>query len=147
MVAMSESKFTAEFKGSIKKLYPDAVYQKHSDRFTKGIGDAEVVNAGMSYWFELKCRVGRGGSLVGQSNHQFKPLQIKYLTDRIKAGIKGYGLARLDIDTAILIPGDKINDYSNKSIVTSLENNHGIFVINKHNGIWQIKLEICNHPF
>lgn len=133
---MSEAKFTAEFKESIKKLYPNSVYQKHSDRFTKGVGDAEIVDAGMSYWFEIKCRLGKGGSLVGQASHQFKPLQIKYLTDRIKAGIKGYGLAQLDRDVAVMIPGNLINQFKDVNRIELIEK----FGIVRHK-YWDIKLK------
>ena len=129
---MSEAKFTAEFKKSIKKLYPDAIYQKHSDRFTRGIADVEVVYYGMTYWFELKDRTGKGGKLVGQASHQLEPLQVKFLTDRIKAGIEVYGLIKLDNDTAAMITGDflTIDD-----VLT-----HDEFHIKKENGVWQIDL-------
>ncbi len=103
---MNESTFAGQIKKSLLAEYPGIIYQKHSDRFTAGIADAEIVWRGMTTWIEYKVlpkTVNKEFPLIGNKHYQLKPLQYKFLMDRISAGIRGYVIIATDISHAIII--------------------------------------------
>ena len=131
---MTETAFTRELQASLRTISLDIVVQKHSDRFTAGIADLEVVYNGIVTWIEVKDLTSvkslNDFALVGSGKNQVTKLQEKFLVDRIKAGIRGFGIFKIEPKIAAMIPGDVL---SNPCLISSWIN------IVKLGSFWQLE--------
>jgi hypothetical protein len=51
---MTESQMTRKLIASLKRMHPQAVIIKHSDRFTSGVPDLSITKDGVTTWIECK---------------------------------------------------------------------------------------------
>lgn len=132
-VKMTETAFTRELQVSLRSI-PSVLVQKHSDRFTAGIADLEIVYNGQVTWIEVKdlskLKSLKDFDLVGSGKNQVTKLQEKFLTDRIKAGIRAFGIFKIENKLAAMIPGNRFSD---------LGMFNGWLNTDKINGIWQLE--------
>lgn len=129
---MTETTFTRELQASLRSI-PGVLVQKHSDRFTAGIADLEIVYNGQVTWIEVKDLTSvklSNFTLVGSGKHQITKLQEKFLVDRINAGIRGFGIFKIKPKTAMMVPGDRL------SLNCKLDNWYNA---DKINSIWQLE--------
>lgn len=135
-VKMTETAFTRELQVSLRSI-PGVLVQKHSDRFTAGIADLEVVYNGQVTWIEVKdltsIKSFKNFVLVGSKEHQVTKLQGKFLIDRINAGIRGFVICKINSKLAAMIHGKKLLSFSVVIDFTSWIN------VDKINGIWQLE--------
>lgn len=131
---MTETAFTRELQASLRTISKDIVVQKHSDRFTAGIADLEIVYNGQVTWIEVKdlskLKSLKDFDLVGSGKNQITKLQEKFLVDRIKAGIRGFGIFKVNSKSAMMIHGDMLSKVFDFSIYVNID---------KINGIWQLE--------
>ncbi len=134
---MTETAFTRELQASLRTISKDIVVQKHSDRFTAGIADLEVVYNGQVTWIEVKdltsIKSFKNFVLVGSGKNQVTKLQGKFLVDRINAGIRGFVICKINSKIASMIYANKLLSFSVVTDFTSWIN------VDKIDGIWQLE--------
>ncbi len=86
----TESSFTSEVLGHLRKLRPDYVVTKVSDRYTAGVPDAFFCRQGETVWLEMK----RATSKAPNVNTLLTAAQTRTLTTMHRLGVPYYVLVR-----------------------------------------------------